>query len=263
MDLIFGYLGAILIGFVLGLLGGGGSILTVPILVYVLGINPILSTAYSLFVVGASALVGSFQNFRKGLINFRVGFIFAIPALIAVYSTRKYLIPAIPQDMTIFNIAFTKDTAVLIFFAFIMLLAAISMIRKKKVTSTKEEDKQLNYPLIFIEGIVVGVITGLVGAGGGFLIIPALVILANQPMKIAVATSLMIIAIKSLIGFLGDVSNLTIDWTFLLSFTGLSIIGIFLGIYANKFISGKKLKTAFGYFVLIMSIYIFGKEMFL
>ncbi|MBO6607366.1 sulfite exporter TauE/SafE family protein [Psychroserpens sp.] len=259
---LLGYLGALFIGIVLGLIGGGGSILTVPILVYLMYVNPVTATAYSLFVVGVSALVGAIRNMQKGLVDFRTAIVFAIPAFIAVYATRKFLVPAIPD--TLFNIGdflVTKDIAIMLFFAVVMLVASISMIKSKREDNQESDAVSYNYPLIIIEGIVVGVLTGIVGAGGGFLIIPALVLLAKLPMKKAVATSLLIIAIKSLIGFLGDVENLTIDWQFLLIFTSLAVIGIFIGIYLSKFIEGKKLKKGFGWFVLIMGVYIIFKEL--
>ncbi|WP_456441259.1 sulfite exporter TauE/SafE family protein [Psychroserpens sp.] len=259
---LFGYLGALLIGVVLGLIGGGGSILTVPILVYLMVINPVTATAYSLFIVGVSALVGAIRNIQKGLVDFKTAIVFAIPAFIAVYATRKYLVPAIPEEL--FNIGtfvMTKNIAIMLFFAFIMLIASISMIRNKRNDSEEETVISYNFPLIIIEGFVVGVLTGIVGAGGGFLIIPALVLLAKLPIKKAIATSLLIIAIKSLIGFLGDVENLEIDWAFLLKFTAISVIGIFLGIYLSKFINGKNLKKGFGWFVLLMGIYIICKEL--
>ena len=259
---ILGFIGALFIGLVLGLIGGGGSILTVPILVYALTLNPVIATAYSLFVVGTTSLVGAIKNITKGMVDFKTAIIFAIPAFIAVYITRAFLIPAIPDELfQIGNIMVTKNLAIMLFFAFIMLLASVSMIRNKRKETDEEAEITYNYPLIIAEGIIVGAITGIVGAGGGFLVIPALVLLAKLPMKKAVATSLFIIAIKSLIGFLGDVQNLDIDWPFLLIFTGLSIIGIFIGIWLNKFIDGKKLKKAFGWFVLIMGIYIIYKEL--
>lgn len=258
---ILGFIGALLIGLVLGLIGGGGSILTVPILVYLLGINPVLATAYSLFIVGSTAFVGAIRNMQKKMVDFKTAIIFAIPAFIAVYATRKFLIPAIPENLLeIGSFLLTKNVAIMVFFAIIMLLASISMIRNKRKENDEEAEIQYNYPLIIAEGLLVGVLTGIVGAGGGFLIIPALVLLAKLPMKRAVATSLLIIAIKSLIGFIGDVENLTIDWTFLFTFSGLSIVGIFVGIWLNKFIDGKKLKKGFGWFVLIMGIYIILKE---
>lgn len=262
---ILGYFGALIIGLVLGLIGGGGSILTVPVLVYMLAINPVLATAYSLFVVGFASLVGALRNIQKGLVDFRTAIVFSIPAFIAVYATRKFLVPALPDHF--FNVGdfeITKDVGIMIFFAIIMLLASYSMIKPKKKTATlvdeAPEEVKFNYALILLEGLVVGVITGIVGAGGGFLIIPALVLLAKLPMKKAVATSLLIIAVKSLIGFIGDVQNLSIDWVFLGIFTALAAIGIFIGIWLNNFIDGKKLKKGFGWFVLVMGIYIIYKE---
>ncbi len=264
MEVIFGYLGALIVGLTLGMLGGGGSILTVPILVYVLSINPVIATAYSLFVVGTTSLVGGVRNLSKGNVDIRVAIVFAIPAFIAVYLTRRVIVPAIPDEIcTIRDFVLTKDLGIMLFFAIIMLLASISMIRGRKSDGEEGIKVTLNIPLIILEGAVVGVLTGIVGAGGGFLIIPALVLFANLSMKRAVATSLMIIASKSLIGFIGDVQNLRIDWAFLLSFTGVSIVGIFIGIYLNKFIDEKPLKKAFGWFVLIMGIYIITKEVFL
>lgn len=257
-----GYLGALIIGVVLGLIGGGGSILTVPVLVYLLSINPVTATAYSLFVVGASSLVGALNNIKKKLVDFRTATVFAIPAFIAVYSTRKFLVPAIPEHiLTLWGFELTKTIGIMLFFAVIMIVASISMIKNNGKEELQEVKVKYNYPLIILEGLVVGVLTGIVGAGGGFLIIPALVLLAKLPMKKAVATSLLIIAVKSLIGFIGDIQNLDIDWGFLTIFTGLSIGGIFLGGYLNKFIDGQKLKKGFGWFVLIMGIYIIGKEL--
>ena len=136
------------------------------------------------------------------------------------------------------------------------------MIKTRKKATSEEQEITYNIPLIIIEGIVVGILTGIVGAGGGFLIIPALVLLAKLPMKLAVGTSLIIISAKSLIGFLGDVQNLAIDWNFLLTFTVISIIGILIGVYVTKFISGEKLKKGFGWFTLLMALYIIYKELY-
>ncbi|TKS55958.1 sulfite exporter TauE/SafE family protein [Mesohalobacter halotolerans] len=257
---VLGFFGAFVIGIVLGLIGGGGSILTVPVLVYMLYEDPVVATAYSLFVVGTASLVGAFQNMQKGLVGIKTAVVFSIPAFIAVYATRKYVVPALPESLfSISGVEITKDMGIMLFFALIMLLASYSMIKERKIKTTNEK-VSYNFPLIIAEGIVVGILTGIVGAGGGFLIIPALVLLAKLPMKKAVATSLLIIAVKSLIGFLGDVQNLDIDWTFLSLFTGLSVIGIFVGVWLNKFIDGKKLKKGFGWFVLVMGLYIVFKE---
>ena len=259
---VLGFSASILIGISLGLIGGGGSILTLPVLVYIMGINPVLSTAYSLFVVGTTSLAGSFNFMRKGLVNYKAALVFAVPSFVAVFLTRKYLVPIIPDSLfTLGGFEVTKNTGIMLFFALVMLAASYSMIKEDK---TEPEDArgelQFNYPLIGLEGGVVGILTGIVGAGGGFLIIPALVLLAKLPMKMAVGTSLLVIAAKSLIGFAGGISNTTIDWTFLLEFTSLSIACIFLGSFLAKFISGEKLKKSFGWFVLVMGIYIISKE---
>lgn len=257
---ILGYVGALIVGLVLGLIGGGGSILTVPLLVYLLGYNPVVATAYSLFVVGTSSLVGTFQKYKKGLVDFKTGLAFSFPSFIAVYLSRRYLVPNIPD--TIFNIgdyALTKGMAIMIFFAIIMLMASYSMIKKRK--ENEVSTKTQAYYKTFIQGLIIGTVTGLIGAGGGFLYVPALVLWANIPMKKAVGTSLIIVTINSLIGFMGDVQTLDIEWVFLLTFTGISIIGIILGVFLSKFITGEKLKKSFGYFTLIMAVYIIYKEL--
>jgi uncharacterized membrane protein YfcA/rhodanese-related sulfurtransferase len=257
---IIGLIAAIFIGLSLGLIGGGGSILTVPILVYLVGVTPVDATAYSLFVVGLTALIGSLAYIRKDLVCFKTTLVFAIPSFISVFLTRKFILPAIPDTLfTVDSITVTKDVGIMLLFAALMLAASVTMIR---TPGLKEGKKDLDHPLplIIAEGFVVGIITGLVGAGGGFLIIPALVLFAGLPMKKAVGTSLLIIAAKSLIGFLGDVSEMNIDWTLLMTFSAFTIFGIGAGSYLSKFISEKKLKPAFGWFVLVMSLFITGKE---
>lgn len=260
---ILGYIGALFIGITLGLIGGGGSILTVPILVYLLNIEPVPATAYSLFIVGLTALIGSFTFMKKKEISYITAVVFSIPAFIAVFLTRKFLVPAIPDVIfTLGTFAFTKNLFVMILFALLMVVASVSMIKNKKTVADTGEI-QFNYPLILLEGFGVGILTGLVGAGGGFLIIPALVLLAKLPMKTAVGTSLLIIAIKSLIGFIGDVgTNLTVDWQFIALFSSLAVVGIIGGSYLSKFISNEKLKPAFGWFVMVMGVYIIIKEFY-
>lgn len=260
---IFGYLGALLVGLVLGLMGSGGSLIAIPIFTYLFHISPITTTAYSLFVVGTSSTIGALRNWEKGLVDFKIAIVFAIPAFIAVYIVRKYILPIIPMEIvTIYDVAVTKDMAIMVFLALIMLLCSLSMIRTKKSLLDHKRLNRYNYPLIVLQGILIGLFTGVVGIGGGFLIIPTLVLLVKLPMKKAVATSLFIIALKSLIGFLGDLGNLEINWDFLLRFTAISTLGIFLGIYFSSFIKGEKLKTYFGWLLLILSIGIFYKEVF-
>ena len=261
---ITGYIASIFIGISLGLIGSGGSILTVPVLVYLFGIGVEMSTAYSLFIVGSTALVGGVRNAFLGNVNYKTAVVFTIPAFIAVYTTRAYLVPAIPSViMTLGTYVLTKDIAIMVFFALVMLAASVSMIRNKRKKEEENAVPQLNLPVIIIEGAVVGVLTGIVGAGGGFLIIPALVLFAKLPMKKAVGTSLLIIAAKSLIGFIGDVQRYgdQLDWTLLLTVTAIAVFGIFIGIYLNNFIDGKKLKKGFGCFVLLMAVYIIGKQL--
>lgn len=263
---ILGIVLAVLVGVSLGLIGSGGSILTVPILVYIMGVEPVIATAYSLFIVGSTALVGGVQNAIQKKVDFKTVFIFGIPSIAAVFLTRLWLVPLIPKEIvTIGSFVITKPIALMVLFAIVMIAASISMIMpsKKSIESDENTEMSYNYPMILLEGSLVGVLTGLVGAGGGFLIIPALVLLAKMPMKLAVGTSLLIIAAKSLIGFVGDMQgDEVIDWALLSTFTIAAIVGIFIGIFLSKKIAGDKLKTAFGWFVLIMGIYIIAKELF-
>ena len=261
---IIGYFASLIIGVSLGLIGGGGSILTVPVLVYLFHIDPVLATAYSLFIVGSTSLVGALPKYREGLVNLKTAAIFGIPSIAAVYATRKFIVPMIPQEVfSIGDFMVTKSILMMLLFAILMVAASVSMIREKKAANGNGAGEQkFNYPLILVEGAVVGVLTGLVGAGGGFLIIPALVLLSKLPMKQAVGTSLLIIAAKSLIGFTGDLGHMEMDWNLLLIVTGLAIVGIFIGNALNKKVDGEKLKKAFGWFVLVMGVYIIVQQLF-
>lgn len=262
---IAGYLASILIGLSLGLIGGGGSILTVPVLVYLFGIDPILGTACSLFIVGVTSVIGSISYFRHSLVDVRTAIIFGLPSIVAVFLTRAYLVPAIPQEvLRLGDLIIDRGMMLMLLFAILMLVASIGMIRPttKSPKSPQSALTHRKYPyiLILIEGLVVGSLTGLVGAGGGFLIIPALVILGRLPMKQAIGTSLVIISAKSLLGFLGESRLRDLDWGFLLSVTAFAILGIFLGMKLSHRIDGARLKPAFGWFVFVMGIYIILKE---
>lgn len=258
---LFGYIGALFIGIVLGITGGGGSILTVPILVYILKYDPTIATAYSLFIVGTTSGFGTIQNFKKGLVAPKTALQFAIPSVIGVYITRKFIVPRIPETLFYFGaIQLSKATFLMLIFAIVMFMAAYSMLKTRK-ESEIVDFKTKSLPVLIIQLFFVGILIGLIGAGGGFLIIPALLKFAKLPMKTAIGTSLLIITINSLIGFTGDVQNMEIEWAFLISFTTFSVIGIFIGLYIQQYINEKHLKKIFGFFVLIMSFFILYKEL--
>ncbi len=260
---IFGYISALAIGISLGLIGGGGSILAVPVLAYLFSIDEKAATAYSLFIVGASSLVGGIKQHMKGYVDWKTGIVFGIPSIFGVTLIRYFVIPILPEIFfSVGDFEFTRRMGMFGFFAVLMIPAAFSMLKKRKdIVVNKDIKVKYNYPLIIIEGLVVGAITGIIGAGGGFLIIPALVLLAKVEMKVAVGTSLIIIALKSMLGFLlGDALTMTIDWSFLMVFTGLSFVGIFIGSYLGNFVDGDKLKKGFGYFIFAMAIFIFYME---
>ena len=257
---ILGFFGAFTVGLILGLIGSGGSILSVPILVYLFGINPVTATAYSLFIVGTTSLIGSIKNLRKKLINYSSTLLFSFSAVITVYLTRRYVIHLIPE--TIINsrsLSLSKDQLIMLLFSLLMLVAGFLMIKRTPKTIVGLKQTKTIAPnklLIFAEGSLIGFLTGFIGAGGGFLIIPILVILSNLRMKVAIATSLAIISLKSLIGFLGDVQNLEIEWLFLLTFTLISVIGIFIGQLFSQRVAEKKLKMIFGLFVIFIGLII-------
>ncbi len=266
---IIGFVLSILIGISLGLIGSGGSILTIPILVYIVHIQPSTATTYSLFIVGVTALVGSIRGAKDNLLDYKVAFYFGLPSVIAIFIMRQFVVPLLP---TIFfswgDFSVSKDVFIMLVFAILMIFASFSMIRKNNLMMEVEENNFINKSQIVFKGILIGLLTGFVGVGGGFLIIPTLIFSAKLPMKKAVATSLIIIAANALIGFAGSLNNFNnphnnssaIDWHFLLIFTLFAIIGVFIGILLSKKISNEKLKPAFGWFVLVTGIYIILKE---
>ncbi len=258
---IAGYIMALLIGITLGLIGGGGSILAVPVLAYMFHLDEKIATGYSLFIVGTAALVGGARQSKKGCVDWRTAIVFGLPAIIGVWIIRHYVIPILPNVLfTVGELDFTRRMGMLGLFALLMFLAAYAMLNDTERNSGTGE-VTYNYPLIIIEGLIVGGLTGFVGAGGGFLIIPALVLIANLEIKTAIGTSLIIIALKSLLGFfMGDALVMDIDWGFLFVFTSIAVAGIFLGIYINQYIDGRKLKKGFGYFIIVMAVFIFAME---
>ncbi|HZX59462.1 MAG TPA: sulfite exporter TauE/SafE family protein [Mucilaginibacter sp.] len=262
---IIGYLAAALIGISLSLIGGGGSILTVPVMVYLFSVQPSLATSYSLFVVGSASFVGAYTNYRKGLVNVKIALLFGVSSIATVFLTRKFIIPLIPKIIWHDgNHTITESLLVMILFAVVMLLASISMIRnndqQNEVGIYADTSGLYKLPLY---GVAIGLITGLLGIGGGFLIIPVLVLLVGLPIKEAIGTSLFIIALNSFIGFMGDFGHFAIDWLFLFKITLIAIGGIFVGYALNTRIQGRKLKRAFGWMVLVMAGLIITKEIFL
>lgn len=263
---LLGYLASILIGVSLGLIGSGGSILTVPVLVYLMHINPLLATTSSLFIVGTTSLVGGLRAYSKKQVDFKAVTEFGIPSIFSIFITRHYILPALPDQLfAIGDFTVTTDIFLMILFAVLMLGASISMIvnrndnRVKVPMAGERQNKAL--PLILL-GLGIGLVTGLLGAGGGFLIIPSLVLFLRLPMKIAVGTSLLLVAINSLFGFLFSLKQFEYNWTILLLFTILAISGIFIGSRLADKIPGASLKKGFGWFVLVMGIYIIVKELF-
>ena len=260
---LLGYFAAIVIGLVMGLIGGGGSILSVPIFVYVFGFDPITATTLSLFVVGVTSLVGSVGFMKEKLIDFQTALIFGIPSVLGVLFSRRLVLPHLPDYIiNRWGITLTKDMFLLLPFAVLMLIASFKMIRKNE-RPRLQNFEDTNYTILISQGLLVGIITGLIGAGGGFLIVPALVMLLGVNMKKAVATSLFIISMNSILGFVSTMEMVSHDWRFLLIFSGLSVLGIFIGIAVSKKMDGRKLKPLFGWVVLGMGIFIIIKEIFL
>ena len=265
---ILGYIASVLIGISLGMVGSGGSILTVPVLVYLMSIDPVLATTSSLFIVGTTSLVGGFRAYSKRLVDFRAVTEFGIPSIFSIFITRHYVLPALPDNMfSIGTIQVSKSMFLMVVFALLMLVASVSMIRNNNNTQKKTADSETSrqnkvIPLVIL-GILVGFVTGLLGAGGGFLIIPSLVLFLRLPMKTAIGTSLLIIGINSLFGFLFSLKQFEYNWMVLIVFTILAIAGIFIGSKLADRIPGSSLKNGFGWFILVMGIYIIIKEVFL
>ena len=258
---IIGYIAAVAIGITLGLIGGGGSILTVPIMVYLFRINPELATSYSLFIVGITAAIGSYKQYLFQNLKLKEALYFAIPSLFSLLFIRKIILPNIPQTLfQMGTLVITKDMLIMLVFGILMIAASRAMICRTESNATIA----VNYPKLAGIGLLVGLVTGFLGAGGGFLIIPALLFFGGIPMKKAVGTSLLIIAINSLVGFTGDwINGVQVNIVFMLSITVMAVIGMLIGSMLSRKIEGAKLKSAFGWFVLVMGILIIGKELFI
>jgi len=251
-----GYCLAIFIGFSLGLIGGGGSILAIPVLVFFFGIEPVLATTYSLFIVGLAAISGSINHYRMNNIDYKTIFLFGIPSVVILFIMRRWLLALIP--LTIFHwgsFVMSKSLFIMIIFSIIMLIAGWSMIRRNKHIPSEEN---LSSPRLIMQGAITGAVTGFIGIGGGFIIVPSLVLFAGLPMKKAIGTSLTIITINCLVGILGNLEvAASLNYFFLFAFAAFAILGILAGTWVIRFIPDKELKPIFGWIILAMSILIF------
>lgn len=258
---ILGYILALLIGVSLGLIGSGGSILSIPILVYCFGVTPEVATTHSLFIVGLTAIAASYKHYRLGNLKMKIAIVFSIPSIIVLLLTRKYILPSIPEILiSTPQFTLSKHLLMMVLFSLLMVASAVFMIRSEDQSSGDGSPSTLKLILI---AIGVGLVTGLLGAGGGFLIVPALLLYARLDVKYAIATSLTIITINCLIGFIGDLINeVQFNKMLLLKVSVMAIAGMLAGIKLSKKLDGQKLKPLFGWFVLLMGIFILAKEFF-
>lgn len=256
---VVGYIFAFCIGIVLSLTGGGGSILTVPVLVYIFNVDPVLASVYSLFIVGVNSFLATFPKYKSGYVHLATVWQFGLPSIAAVFLIRQFVVRNIPDTLFFTgNMAITKSWMMMLLFSILMLFAGYAMSKQNKID--QKPLKQRNGWGIAIRGLGVGVVTGLVGVGGGFLIIPTLVLFLGFPMKDAVGTSLFIITINSVIGFTADLGHYPLDWHFLLTFTMTGVLGVMAGAILSNKVSSAALKKYFGWMILLMGIYIFIKE---
>jgi len=257
-----GYVSSVFMGMVLGLIGGGGSILTVPILVYLFAQPPAIATGSSLFVVGMTALAGATKFIQGGKVRVTESLFFALPSVVGVLSARRILVPLIPQSISIYKeIVLSKDILLMALFAALMLVASIKMLKSSSQASF--ENAKSSSVLLSLQGLLVGLVTGFIGAGGGFLIVPALIFILGFKMQEAVGTSLIIIAINSFVGLLASLGAAdSLRWDILLPITGLSIGGMLLGNRFQGKFSDHQLKKSFGVFVLVIGSFILADQIF-
>ncbi|MCK6606042.1 MAG: sulfite exporter TauE/SafE family protein [Ignavibacteriaceae bacterium] len=261
--MILSYIFALMVGVVLGLLGAGGSILAIPILRYGAGLDPVTATAYSMFVVGMTALAGSAGFLKEKKINYRAVLIFSLISIPFVWLTRQYFIYLIPEKVfEIQGMMVGRNLIIMTIFGVAMIAASVSMI-KGSAPDESLQNEAVPYLKLVVTAVILGLFTGIVGAGGGFMIVPALVLILKIPVKDAIGTSLLIIAVNTLIGFTGNIGKVEIDWAFLIPFALVMIAGTVPGIYLNKKIPAKKIKPVFGWFLLAMGVYTLVKEIFL
>jgi len=254
---MLGFIAALFVGLSLGLIGGGGAILTMPLLVYLFHVDPMIATAYSLFIVGVTSAVGAFMHHKDHPLNFKVAFQFGLVSMLVVIITRSFLVPHIPANIaTIGGYTLTSGAFTMILFAVLMIWAGYAMVKKNRLHNEQVHPSKAK--LIFY-GALTGLITGLLGAGGGFLLIPALVLIVKLPMKEAVGTSLLLIALNALVGFASDLAHIHFDWPLLLGITIMALLGLWGGTKIGTRVDAVRLKSWFGYFLWVMAVFILVK----
>lgn len=237
---------AVVVGVSLGLLGGGGSILTVPLLVYVAGQDPKTAIATSLLVVGVTAATGAISHARAGRVHWRTGLVFGAAGMAGAYAGGRIG-------------SLVDGTILLVAFAVMMAVTAVAMLRDRPPPEA-DATGQMAIWKVLLEGVVVGLVTGLVGAGGGFLVVPALVLFGGVPMHVAVGTSLVVIAMKSGAGLLGYLQGVTFDWPLALAVTAAAVVGSVIGGRLVDHVSQERLRTGFGWFVAVMAVFVLVQE---
>lgn len=252
---VAGLIISLIIGLVLGLVGGGGSILTVPLVHYFFGESMLSATTYSLFVVAVASGIGSIQRIKQGEIDFKLGILFVIPSMLVAFSIRRFLLPLLPEQIQIRTFEISQDHVITFALLIVLFYTAIkSLVGRNKLTT-----KPVGITSVMIFGAFTGFLSGIIGAGGGFIIVPILVRMGLE-IKKAISTSLFIISIQSFIALSGDMLNPAIknaggiNWELLLLITIITIAGVFIGTYLHRFFSGDYLRKLFSYILLAVSI---------
>jgi uncharacterized membrane protein YfcA len=250
-----GYIALIFMGITLGLIGAGGSILTIPIMIYLFDIPIMLATSYSLIVVGLTALMASI-GYRNHIL-FKKSMLFLIPSVLGVFVMRYFMMPNLPHSIGSLPI----DKALLVLLLLFIGFAGYFM-SKNSLSYPENISKKNHHTKVIAISLILGIIMGLIGAGGGFLIIPTLVLFMGFKIKEAVATSLFIITINSFIGFAADKHHL-LFWMNLIKYLPCALLGMIIGLYIAKFMRGEVLKKSFGYFIWMIGAAIITKEFIL
>ncbi|WP_282637927.1 sulfite exporter TauE/SafE family protein [Sphingobacterium thalpophilum] len=256
--LVIGFLLAILVGLSMGLMGSGGSILTLPIFVYLFRIEPQYALDYSLFSIGALAIIGSITPLIKKEIDLHITTVFLVPSILSVYLTKRYLLPAIPQQVDFDNTFISRNHIIMLLFAFVILLSAVAMISRKRQTAASTAHMNIvQVSKAIASGLLVGLITGLVGAGGGFIIVPSLVLLLGIPLKQAISTSLLIIGLNASFGLMANYHFWAhMNWPILVIFTLITLIGLQLGNKWKGRLDTMRLQGMFAYFLISIAVLI-------